>query len=147
MRRVAVRVPSRVSTITLGVRDFETMRDFYRRLGWEEGTSSGEPYAVFRTAGALLALFPIAALAADANAELEVREGFKGFTLALYVERAQLVDETLAAARAAGANVVKNPGEAFGGRSGYFADPEGNRWEVGWLPTVRFDDRGSLLDL
>ncbi len=32
----------------------------------------------------------------------------------------------------------------WGGRSGYIADPEGNRWEIAWAPGARFDDRGSL---
>ena len=32
----------------------------------------------------------------------------------------------------------------WGGRSGYFADPEGNRWEVAWAPGMEFDDRGAV---
>ncbi|MET8262029.1 hypothetical protein [Micromonospora sp. NPDC005205] len=27
----------------------------------------------------------------------------------------------------------------------YIADPEGNRWEIAWAGTARFDERGALL--
>ena len=120
------------------------MRRFYRALGWAEGSSSGEPYAVFRAAGAFVALFPRDALADDARVP---RERFKGQTFAMYVERPELVDETIDALSEAGVRVTKQPADAFGGRSAYFSDPEDNAWEVAWLPTVRFDERAALLDL
>ena len=41
----------------------------------------------------------------------------------------------LAAAAAAGGKIVKPAEDVFwGGHSGYFADPEGNLWEVAWNP-------------
>lgn len=71
---------------------------------------------------------------------------FKGVTLACNVERKEQVDEALAAAREAGANVLAEPTDRdWGGRSAYFADPEGNAWEIAWLPGARFDDGGSLI--
>jgi hypothetical protein len=33
----------------------------------------------------------------------------------------------------------------WGGASAYFADPEGNTWEVAWLPDGQFDERGALI--
>ena len=46
----------------------------------------------------------------------------------------------------AGAAVTKAPEDAvLGGRSAYFADPEGNLWEVAWAPMFKFDERGALL--
>jgi len=44
--------------ITLGARDFGTLRDFYRRLGWPQVTDDGE-FAVFELRGIVLALFPL----------------------------------------------------------------------------------------
>lgn len=141
-------IPPRVSIVTLGVRDVRRARDFYRSLGWQEASVSGEPYACFRTAGALLALYPLDDLAADAAArDPRSAAQFGGFTLACMVDDRELVDSTLDAARQAGATVVKEARDAFGGRSGYFADPEGNRWEVAWLPTAHFDERGGLIDI
>lgn len=62
-------------------------------------------------------------------------EGVRGFTLAINVDRRELVDETIQAARDAGGRVVKEPVDAeWGGRSAYFTDPEENLWEVAWVP-------------
>jgi predicted enzyme related to lactoylglutathione lyase len=48
--------------------------------------------------------------------------------------------------RAAGGSIVKEPIDAvWGGRSAYFADPEGNLWEVAWMPGSSFDERGGLI--
>ncbi len=56
-------------------------------------------------------------------------------------------DEVLEFARAAGATItaeaVMQPHDVV---SGYFADPEGNLWEVAWSPrSNRFDERGVLI--
>jgi uncharacterized glyoxalase superfamily protein PhnB len=56
------------------------------------------------------------------------------------------VDRWLDVARQAGASKILAPEErAWGGRSGYFFDPEGHAWEVAWSPRVRFDAHGALL--
>jgi catechol 2,3-dioxygenase-like lactoylglutathione lyase family enzyme len=133
-------VPARVSVVTLGARDVSALKTFYRGLGWPETPVSGEPYASFRTAGALLGLFPADALADDANADADRL----GFTLTVMVDSPAEVDEVLEAAAAAGATIVREPRDAFGGRSGYFADPEGNRWEVAYLPHTTFDATGGV---
>ena len=45
------------------------------------------------------------------------------------------VDGVFAEALAAGATALKRPQDVFwGGYSGYFADPEGNLWEVAFNP-------------
>ncbi len=140
-------VPARISLVTLGSRDIQVMRNFYRALGWEESTLSSEGFAMFKTSGGVLALFLLDLLAADANAMLTRAAGaFKGVTLAINVERREQVDEAIAAARAAGARIVKDPEDAsWGGRSAYFGDPEDNLWEVAWLPDASFDERGGMI--
>ena len=55
--------------ITLGVKNYEAQRDFYRRLGWQQAFDSDD-FAVFELGGALLALFPVDKLAVDARTEL-----------------------------------------------------------------------------
>ena len=140
-------IPARVSIVTLGVRDLASMRAFYRGLGWHEGIST-EGFAAFKTGGAVLALFPLDDLARDANTAAPPGEsgGFKGVTLALNVEEKAQVDEVIAEVRAAGGSVAKEPIDAvWGGRSAYFSDPEGNLWEVAWMPGSSFDERGSLI--
>jgi uncharacterized glyoxalase superfamily protein PhnB len=45
------------------------------------------------------------------------------------------VDQVLATARAAGADPVHDPQTRdWGGYTGYFADPDGFRWEIAWNP-------------
>ena len=45
------------------------------------------------------------------------------------------VDDAVTAAVNAGATAVASPVERdWGGYSGYFADPEGHRWEIAWAP-------------
>lgn len=52
------------------------------------------------------------------------------------VEEPAGVDEWAERARRAGATITKKPVDAefFSGRDAYFADPEGNFWEVAWAP-------------
>ena len=59
--------------ITLGARDFVSLRDFYRRLGWPQTIDDGQ-FAAFELRGIVLALFPINQLAYDGNAEPERSE-------------------------------------------------------------------------
>ncbi len=139
-------IPARISMVTLGVRDLASMRAFYGGLGWEEGIST-EGFAAFKTGGAVLALFPLDELARDANSVVPPGEGrFRGVTLALNVEEKGRVDEVVGTVRAAGGRIVKEPIDAdWGGRSAYFSDPEGNLWEVAWMPGSSFDERGGLI--
>lgn len=139
-------IPARISIVTLGVRDLASMRAFYGGLGWEEGIST-EGFAAFKTGGAVLALFPLDELARDANSVVPPGDGgFRGVTLALNVEEKGRVDEVVGAIRAAGGRIVKEPIDAdWGGRSAYFSDPEGNLWEVAWMPGSSFDERGGLI--
>jgi predicted lactoylglutathione lyase len=119
--------------ITLGARDFGTLRDFYRRVGWPQVMDDGE-FAVFELRGIVLALFPLAKLARDGNTEPEPSSGGIRFTIGIQVDSAEEVDQLTAHMRAAGAQVTKEPVDAefFTGRSAYLSDPEGNYFEIAW---------------
>jgi uncharacterized glyoxalase superfamily protein PhnB len=55
------------------------------------------------------------------------------------------VDEVMAEAEAAGAAVVSPPKtQPWGGYTGYFADPDGFRWEIAFNPTWAVDDGGRV---
>ena len=55
------------------------------------------------------------------------------------------VDQVLADASAAGAAIIAEPvTQPWGGYSGYFADPDGFRWEVAYNPTWAVDDDGEV---
>jgi catechol 2,3-dioxygenase-like lactoylglutathione lyase family enzyme len=137
-------IPARVSVVCLGTKDFAVMRDFYRKLGWEEHDPDSVGFTAFKTGGAVLTLFPVDQLAKDAHIAAADPASFRGVSLAINVERLALVDEVIAGARQAGARITREPSDAFrGGRTAYFADPEGHVWEVAWNPGVSFDERGN----
>jgi uncharacterized protein len=119
--------------ITLGVQNFELQRDFYRRLGWPQAFDSDD-FAVFELRGALLALFPVDKLAADSQAQPEPGRGGIRFSIIITVDTPEEVDALAERANQAGARLTKAPTDAefFEGRDAYFADPEGNYWEIAW---------------
>jgi catechol 2,3-dioxygenase-like lactoylglutathione lyase family enzyme len=128
-------VPARLNVVTLGARDLARLRNFYAALGWEVAIEA-EDFCAFQLRGALLALFPWDKLAADGQAEAAApAQGMRGFSLGINVDRPEQVDETIAAAKNAGAMVTKPPTDPaeFEGRHAYFADPEENYWEVVYL--------------
>ncbi|WP_280414191.1 VOC family protein [Nocardia carnea] len=136
-------LPARLTVVTLGARDLPALRRFYRALQWEEVPGGDDQWTGFLLGGVLLALYPDTELAAEAAAGAAV--GWSGVTLACNVDSPEQVDSAFAAAVRAGAEVVAEPVDRpWGGRSGYIADPEGNRWEIAWAPGARFDARGAL---
>jgi uncharacterized protein len=125
----------RISLVTLGVVDLARALAFYRDgLGWTPSPASQGDVAFFQAGGVVLALWSRRLLAADAGVA-DAAEGFGGITLAHNVRTRDEVDRTLEEARRAGATISK-PAEdtPWGGRSGYFADPDGHPWEVAWNP-------------
>ena len=138
-------VPARISLVTLGCTDLPALRAFYRGLGWPEVDPAEEAVAFFRLAGSVLSLFPATELAADATVPVGPAGGeFRSSrSLAINVDSPAEVEQVLATVAAAGGRIVK-PGQKvfWGGFSGYFADPEGNLWEVAHNPFWPLDERG-----
>jgi len=141
-----VGLPARLTLITLGTRDHARMREFYLGLGWPVGVDVEGDLTSFLLGGVVLALWPLEKLSADAAPGADMPAiGWSGMSLACNCDTRDEVDAAYAAAIAAGATVVMEPiDHDWGGRSGYFADPEGNRWEVAWAPGMEFDARGAV---
>ena len=138
-------LPARLTVVTIGARDLPRLRRFYAGLGWTQVAGSDDAGTGFLLGGVLLALYPLDGLAAEAAPDLAPKAGFSGVTLACNVDSAEQVDGAFAAAAAAGATPVVEPATRdWGGRSAYFADPEGNRWEIAWASGAMFDERGAL---
>jgi catechol 2,3-dioxygenase-like lactoylglutathione lyase family enzyme len=127
----------RISFGTLGVRDLARATRFYRDVLGLPQLPSPPTVAFFEMGRTRLALYPWDELAADAGVSAAGSEsgGFHGFALAHNVRSPEEVDRLLAEAAAGGGRLVK-PGQLadWGGRSGYFADPDGFLWEVAWNP-------------
>jgi uncharacterized glyoxalase superfamily protein PhnB len=136
-------VEQRISLITLGVADVSRARTFYERLGWH-GQETEE--TVFFQAGAMaVVLWARHKLAADAGIEDGGGGGFGGLALAHNVRSRAEVDELLAAAAGAGAQITQPARETFyGGYAGYFRDLDGHAWEIAHNPGFRLGPDGSL---
>jgi uncharacterized protein len=119
--------------ITLGARDFPSLRDFYRRLGWPQVIDDGD-FAAFDLRGVVLALFPVEKLAHDGNAVPDPGSGGIRSTVGIMVDTPEDVDRFTDRMREAGARVTKEPVDAefFTGRSAYLCDPEENYFEITW---------------
>lgn len=135
----------RLNIITLGVKDLDQAIRFYRDgLGWPMSSASVGDFALFKLAtGTALALYPRNLLAEDAN--LQDSGGFGGVTVAQNVATREEVDAALSDAVRAGGSLLKTAREAaWGGYSGYFADPDGHPWEVAWNPFFKLQE-GKLV--
>ncbi len=129
---------SKISMITLGVRDIAQSLAFYRDgLGFQlHNDDESDGCLMFQLEGAWLAIYPRERLAEDAQLAA-TDSGFAGFTLAHNVKSKIEADAVFAQAVAAGAKPVKAPQDVFwGGYSGYFADPDGLLWEVAFNPFI-----------
>jgi predicted lactoylglutathione lyase len=140
-------IPHRLSVVSVGAVDVPALRAFYEALGWTSRSPAGGDFAAFPLGGAVLALYSLPLLAAEAGMEpAPASDAFKGYTLAINVEEREQVAQAHAAAVAAGARSLAEPTERdWGGVSAYFGDPEGNAWEVAWIPGATFDERGALI--
>jgi len=131
--------------VTLGVRDFEASKKFYSQtLGWKPSSASNDNVVFFQAGGIVLSVFSREELAKDAQVEAE-GQGFPGFTLAYNAQSEAEVDEIIDDLRAKGVKILKDPQKVFwGGYNAYFADPDGNCWEVAHNPFFAFDEKGNL---
>lgn len=134
-----------IHLITLGVRDLEASKKFYREtLGWKPSNSSNEEITFFQAGGVVLSLFQREKLAEDALVDPE-GNGFPGFTLAYNARSEAEVDDIIRELQSKGVKILKEPQKVFwGGYSSYFADPDGNCWEVAYNPFIPFDENGNL---
>jgi catechol 2,3-dioxygenase-like lactoylglutathione lyase family enzyme len=134
----------RVSLITLGVADLARSRAFYEKLGFKASSVGGGEVVFFQAGALALCLFSRESLACDAKVSAD-GSGFRGIALAHNVRTKEAVDATIAEAERIGATVVKPAEDApWGGRSGYFADPDGHLWEVAWNEHFPLAPDGAL---
>ena len=124
----------RLSYITLAVTDFPKMFVFYQSLGFpvhKLGNNPEEPFAMFAMGSLILALYPKALLAQQADCAIEGEN--TALSLSLNVAGKSQVIAILDLAEALGAMITRQPFQPeWGGYCGYFKDPESNLWEIVW---------------
>ncbi|MHD0283222.1 VOC family protein [Rhodococcus aetherivorans] len=125
----------RLSFVTLAVADLERTRRFYvDGLGWAPVVDvPGEVVMIQVGPHLVLSLWDERQFAAEVGPVQ--RGGVPPVTLAHNVADRADVDRVLDTARRAGADPVSDAVEReWGGYTGYFADPDGFRWEIAWNP-------------
>lgn len=133
----------RVSLITLGVPDMEKAAGFYEALCWERAQSPDGVIA-FDLISQTLGLYPLAALAEDIGLPAGAL-GTGAVTLSHNVRGKDEVAELLAAAEAAGAEILKPAQDVFwGGYHGYFRSPDGHIWEIAFNPFSSLAENGAF---
>lgn len=124
----------RLSFVTLAVADRARSRAFYvDGLGWEP-LFEGVDVLMFAVADkVVLSLWDAAAFEAEVGYPPTL--GRAPITLAHNLATERGVDRVLETATTVGASEV-SPAEQreWGGYSGYFADPDGYRWEIAYNP-------------
>lgn len=134
-----------VSLITVGVRDMAASIRFYEALGWRRAARGKyDQTAFFQLQGQILALYPIADLLREQNMD-GATPAPGGITLALHVNDKADVWSVYQRFVDAGGQSLRPPAEVPSGAvSCYVADPDGNAWEISWVPQFRIDDDGGL---
>lgn len=126
----------RISFLTLAVADVEASRAFYvDGLGWTpELLVPGEVLMLVAGERLVLSLWQREHFEAEVG-PIATGPGVAPLTIAHNVAAPADVDAVLATARAAGADPVQEAvRRSWGGYSGYFADPDGYRWEIAHNP-------------
>jgi predicted lactoylglutathione lyase len=126
----------RISFVTLAVRDVARSHAFYiDGLGWApEMYVPGEVLMIMAGERLVLSLWDRAHFAAELGERIVDGDGVPPVTLAHNVPTREEVDAVLGTARRAGADVLEAQQRSWGGYTGYFADPDGYRWEIAWNP-------------
>ena len=134
---------NRVTLITLGVADIKRACAYYDALGWvaEEVL---EDVAFYDMGGAKFGFFKHDMLAVEQGRDpSELSTG--AMTLAQNFGSEAEVDAQFARALEAGATAVTKPVKtAWGGYSGYVADPDGHIWEFAHNPFWELDEEGRI---
>ena len=108
-----------------------------------ESSSYGEDVVFFQAGCMVVALWSRAQLAEDSG--VQDSGGWGGITLAYNTRSTEEVDAVIEEARAAGAEIPREPAATFwGGYSAVFVDPDGHPWEVAHNPHWTIRDDGSV---
>lgn len=135
-----------VDVLTLGVRDLDASRRFYLDgLKWAAAMDVPDEVIFIQIGhGLLLALYDREKLAAESGADHRAG-AVPAVSLGHNVHTTEEVDAVLAQAETAGGTIIAAGRRmSWGGYSGYFADPDGFRFEVVWNPALTVDPDGTV---
>jgi len=123
----------RVSFITLAVQDVARSRAFYvDGLGWQSIFEGDDVLMLPVADRVILSLWSAEGFASEIGEA--PASGIAPVTLSHNLATEAEVDAVLAEAERLGARVQEASRREWGGYSGYFADPDGFRWEIAVNP-------------
>ena len=133
----------RVSMIMTGAQDVPKLRAFYEGgLGWTHWGPASAMSVTYKVGHSVIVFLNAAYLAHERGEALS--QGSKT-SLAVFVDSKTKVDDLFHRAIGAGAVSTSALRDRDGGLySGYFADPEGNSWELVWSPHMPLAADGAL---
>lgn len=121
---------------TIGVSDFEAMKNFYTNVFKWQLMNDGNGIAFFKMKGGIFALYDEKELAEDIGIPF-IPSTNKNQTRAILLSSEDEVDNLFNALIINGAKSIKSPQKAFwGGYSSYIADLEDNFWEIAFNPYI-----------
>ncbi|MGY0389823.1 VOC family protein [Nocardioides sp. WG-D5] len=124
----------RISFITVAVADVAASRSFYvDGLGWTPEMEADGVLMIRVGEHVILSLWDRAEFEEEVG-RIAVADGVAPFTLAHNVATREEVDGVLELARSLGREASAAEERVWGGYTGYFADPDGVRWEIAYNP-------------
>lgn len=136
----------RISVVTIGVADLARTKAFYvDGLGWKPVFEDHE-IIFFQLNGIAFGCFLQESMIAVAHLPEQTR-GTGFINISHNVRTREEVDPLIALAVAHGGTILAPAVDhaAFGGYSGYVADPDGHPWEICWNPKSPIDEDGNLI--
>ncbi|HVV55076.1 MAG TPA: VOC family protein [Mucilaginibacter sp.] len=123
-----------INAVTLAARDIQSLKRFYNQVLEWRILSQNEKVVIFKLNNTVLTLCDVD-IFKEYSGMQPPDPSEKNFYLTVNLDSPKRVDQTLQKLAALNVDIVKMPKRAFwGGYSGFFADPEGNRWEVCYNP-------------
>jgi uncharacterized protein len=136
----------RLNILTLGVNDLNKSMKFYQALGWKTKGVIGTEFengavVIFDLKnGMMISLYERKNLAWDCRLKLQP-ESATEFSLGYLVNTDNEVEDIMAQAEKAGAEVIKPAQDTFwGGYGGYFKDIDGHLWEIAHNPAITIEE-------
>jgi 3-hydroxyisobutyrate dehydrogenase len=133
----------RLDMLMVSAKNIAVLRKFYEEgLGWKTWIPADDNQTMYKVGSSILVFLPEDYLAAESGVAASSHP--KSFW-AIFSASKEQAAATYAAAIKAGAKSTSGLRERdYDVFSGYFADPEGNGWEVVWSPHMAPNEDGNL---
>jgi len=123
-----------INAVTIAVKDIKAMRKFYHDILEWPILNENPQVVMIRMNNAVLTLCAFEVFTEYTGLHPDSNSG-KGCYLTINVDSPKRVDESFKKLSTQNVNITKMPFKTFwGGYSGFFADPEGNTWEISHNP-------------